>query len=53
MYYKITVEEIALLEEGERYPKENKIYEQIIEDLDVLAVINAVNKQARDIKELI
>ncbi len=43
MSFKITVEKLTQKTEQD-YPKSEKMYEQIVEKLDVIAVISAVNK---------
>lgn len=42
MKYEITVKQIKEID-GERYPTKVDIYTQIVEDLKLVAVINAVN----------
>lgn len=45
MAYRITVEQLGELKEGERYPPTTKIYEQQVEVLNIKSVIDAVNAQ--------
>ena len=44
MYYKITIETISELDEGEKYPKTEKIYEQVLPELEVAKIVAVVNK---------
>ena len=43
MKYKITIEELIETQDS-KYPISTKIFEQVIGDLDIEAVIKAVNK---------
>jgi len=42
MKYKITIDEL-IEKEGDSYPKERSVYTQVVENIDLLAVIKAVN----------
>jgi hypothetical protein len=42
MTYKITIERLE--DTGEKYPNKTEIFTQQVDDLDVVAVIRAVNK---------
>ena len=44
MEYKITVERLEPPEEGSKYSSSTSVYEQIIEELNVEAVIKAANE---------
>ncbi len=44
MKYKVTVVRETPVKEGDRYPEKETIYEQTVENLDIQAVISAVNK---------
>jgi len=44
MHYKVEIYEISLDEENKRYIADRKIYEQIVESLDVRDVILVVNR---------
>lgn len=43
MKYKVTISEIRPPQAEERYEQSKEIYDQTVEDLDILAVIKAVN----------
>lgn len=43
MTYEVTIKELHEVE-GKNYPETKEIYQQTVEDLDILAVIRAVNK---------
>lgn len=51
MKYEITVELIGETIENNRYPDKTEIYKQQVEDLDLVAVINAVNNQPQHVKD--
>lgn len=44
MEFKITVERIEKLQE-DKYPNKIEIFTQLVEDLDVVKVINAINEK--------
>lgn len=46
MKYKIEIEELTNIE-GKEYPRTNKVYEQIIEDLPLEEVILLVNSKKK------
>lgn len=42
--FQITVQKLTQTEES-KYPNKEEIYTQIVEDVDIVAIINAVNKK--------
>ena len=47
MKYEITIIEIGDTPEGKNYPDKCEIYSQVVEHIDIVAIINAVNNQPR------